>query len=353
MTSAASQTEQFAGQVVTDVAAALSGVMTSLGHKLGLYKAMAGAGALSPDALAKMTALDPRYVREWLNNQVAGGYVAYDPTLEYYELPDAHAPVLADESSPVFLIPALEVAASLWFDEEKLQHAFRTGDGIAWADYNERLFRGTEALFKPGYKASLVKDWIGAMEGLTETLKQGGKIADIGCGHGASTIVLAKAFPKAEVYGFDNHLRSIEVSRKRAREEHAGDNLHFDVATAKIFQGNDFDLICYMDCLHDMGDPLGAARHAFRALKPGGRVLLVEPAAANRIEDNINPVSRLYYAASTGICTPCSRSQEVGAALGAQAGPQKLSGLLTEAGFDTVRIAAKTPFNIILEARKT
>jgi SAM-dependent methyltransferase len=352
MTRLATQTEQFAGQVVSDVAAALSGVMTSLGHKLGLYKAMAGAGPLSPGALAKKTSLEPRYVREWLSNQVAGGYVTYDPTALTFELPDAHVPVLADATSPVFLVPALEVAASLWFDEDRLLHAFRTGAGIAWADHHERLFCGTEALFKPGYKASLVRDWIGAFEGLTNTLSEGGKVADIGCGHGASTIVLATAFPNATVRGFDNHLRSVEVARKRAREADAGNNLHFDVATAKNFSGIGFDLICYMDCLHDMGDPLGAARHALQALKPGGRVLLVEPAAADRLEDNINPVSRLYYAASTGICTPCSRSQEVGAALGAQAGPQRLSGLLTDAGFATVRIAARTPFNIVLEARK-
>ena len=345
-------TEVFAGQVVGDVAAALSGVLTSLGHKLGLYKAMAGAGSLTPDALAKKTSLTERYVREWLNNQTAGGYVIYDPASKTYELPNAHVPVLADESSPVFLIPALEVAASLWFDEDKIANAFRSGDGIAWADHHERLFCGTEALFKPGYKTSLIADWIGALDGVTDKLSQGGKIADIGCGHGASTILMAQAFPTATVRGFDNHLRSVETARKRAREESVGDNLAFDAATAKNFPGNDYDLVCYMDCLHDMGDPLGAARHAFAALKPGGTVLLVEPAAADALEDNINPVSRLYYAASTGVCTPCSKSQEVGTALGAQAGPARLSALLKEAGFATVRVAARTPFNIILEARK-
>ncbi|GJL93236.1 class I SAM-dependent methyltransferase [Hyphococcus sp.] len=353
MTVNVNPTEVFAGQVVGDVAAALSGVLTNLGHKLGLYKAMAGAGSLTPDALAQKTGLAERYVREWLNNQTAGGYVAYDPASKTYELPDAHVPVLADENSPVFLIPALEVAASLWFDEDKIANAFRTGDGIAWADHHERLFCGTEALFKPGYKTSLIADWIGALDGVSEKLQHGGKVADIGCGHGASAILIAKAFPKAKVHGFDSHLRSVETARKRANEAGSGTNIAFDAATAKNFPGKDYDLVCYMDCLHDMGDPLGAARHAFAALKPGGSVLLVEPAAADSVEDNINPVSRLYYAASTCVCTPCSKSQEVGTALGAQAGPARLSALLKEAGFASVRVAATTPFNIILEARKS
>jgi len=352
MTNEMSQTEQFAGQVVSDVAAALSGVMTSLGHKLGLYKSMAGVGSLSSTELARRTKLERRYVLEWLNNQVAGGYVSYDAAEETYELPDAHIPVLVDEDSPVFLVPALEVAASLWHDEGKLENAFRTGEGIAWSDHNERLFCGSEALFKPGYKASLVNEWICAFDGLKVELDDGAKIADVGCGHGASAIILANAFPKSKVFGFDNHIRSIEMAHKRARESDVGDNLQFKVATAKNFPGADFDLICYMDCLHDMGDPLGAARHAYGALKRGGRVLLVEPAAADRIEDNINPVSRLYYAASTGVCTPCSRSQEVGTALGAQAGPKRLSDILLKAGFEETRIVARTPFNIILEARK-
>ncbi len=352
MTINVNPTEVFAGQVIGDVAAAMSGMLTSLGYKLGLYKAMAGAGPISSEALSTKTGLAERYVREWLNNQTAGGYVTYDPASQSYELPGAHVPVLADEDSPVFLIPALEVAASLWFDEDKIANAFRTGDGIAWADHHERLFCGCEALFKPGYKASLVADWIGALDGVADKLSHGGKVADIGCGHGASAVLIAKAFPKASVHGFDNHLRSVETARKRADEAGAGDNVAFDAATAKNFPGEDYDLVCYMDCLHDMGDPLGAARHAYVALKPGGSVLLVEPAAADAIEDNINPVSRLYYAASTGVCTPCSKSQEVGTALGAQAGPARLSALLKQAGFASVRVAAQTPFNIILEARK-
>ncbi len=345
------QVEAFAGQVVSDVAAAFSGVMTSLGHKLGLYKAMAGVGPLSSDAIAAKTSLHERYVREWLNNQVAGGYVTYSASGETYELPDAHVAVLVDEDSEVFLVPALDVAASLWFDADKIQAAFRSGEGIAWSDHNEKLFCGCEALFKPGYKTSLIDHWIGALDGVSEKLARGGKIADVGCGHGASAIVLAHAFPNAAVYGFDNHVESIATARERAADSGLDANLRFDVASAKGYLEGEFDLICFMDCLHDMGDPIGAAKHARQSLNDGGTLLLVEPAANDGVENNINPVSRLYYAASTGVCTPCSLSQEVKTALGAQAGPKKLTEMLNEAGFEEVRVAARTPFNIILEAR--
>jgi len=346
------EVEAFAGRVVTDVAAAFSGVMTSLGHKLGLYRAMAGAGAMTSAALAERTGLTERYVREWLNNQVSGGYVRYDADTASYALPDAHVPVLADEDSPVFLVPALEVAASLWFDQHKIENAFRTGEGIAWQDHHHSLFCGCEALFKPGYKASLAADWIGALEGVADKLHAGGRIADVGCGHGASAIVLAKAFPNSNVFGFDSHAESIETARTRAAEAGMNGNLVFEAAQAKTYAERDFDLICFMDCLHDMGDPVGAARHAHQALRPDGTLLLVEPAANDGVENNINPVSRLYYAASTGVCTPCSLSQEVKTGLGAQAGPARLSQVLAEAGFAQSRVAARTPFNIIIEARK-
>lgn len=352
MNTQAERTEAFTGQVVTDVAAAISGVMTTIGHRLGLYKAMAGAGPVTSEALAGKTGLRERYVREWLGNQVAGAYVAYGADAGTYELPDAHVPVLAVDDSPVFLVPALEVCASLWFDREKIEHAFRSGDGIDWGDHHETLFCGCEALFKPGYRASLIGDWVAALDGMTDKLKQGGRIADVGCGHGASAILLADAFPNSRVYGFDAHAASIETARQRAADALTGHNLQFEVALAKSYVEKDFDLICFMDCLHDMGDPAGAARHAFEALKPDGVLLLVEPASNDNVADNINPVSRLYYAASTGICTPCSLSQEGGAGLGAQAGPAKLGALLKEAGFSHVAVAARTPFNIILEARK-
>ncbi|MFC4272722.1 class I SAM-dependent methyltransferase [Sneathiella chungangensis] len=344
-------TEAFAGQVVSDVSATLSGVMTNIGNKLGLYRAMAGAGAMTSSALASKCKLAERYVREWLNNQVAGGYLIYDKDIGTYTLPDAYIPVLADPESPVFLVPALEVAASLWLDEDRIVDVFRTGEGIAWGEHHHRLFCGSESLFRPGYQTFLVSDWITAMEGVEEKLLAGAKVADVGCGHGASTIVLAKAFPNSTFVGFDNHAASIETAKDRAAEADATTNTRFELADAQSYPADGFDLICFMDCLHDMGDPVGAARHARKALKSGGSLMLVEPAAGNAVEENINPVSRLYYAASTAVCTPCSLSQEVGLALGAQAGERRLSEVLIEAGFPRVRRVAQTPFNIILEAK--
>ena len=351
MTQNMAQVEAFAGQVVTDVAATLSGVMTNIGHKLGLYKAMAGAGPLSSSVLASRTQTDERYTREWLNNQVAGGYVHYDAQSGHYDLPDHHVPVLADEDSPVFLVPALEVAASLWLDEEKIMGVFKSGEGIAWDDHHHRLFCGSEALFRPGYRTNLIPQWIQALDGATDKLARGARVADIGCGHGASTIVLAKAFANSRIYGFDNHAASIRTARERARDAQCADNIEFVVADAGSYSEGDFDLICFMDCLHDMGDPVGAAATAKAALRDDGSLLLVEPAARDCVSDNINPVSRMYYAASTAVCTPCSRSQEVGLALGAQAGPGRLAEVLAEAGFANVRTVAETPFNIVLEAR--
>ena len=344
-------TEAFAGQVVTDIAASMSGVMTSIGHKLGLYAAMANAGPLSSQNLADKTGLTERYVREWLNNQTAGGYVLYDPATGCYNLPDAHVPVLADPESPVFLVPALEVAASLWLDEDKITEVFRTGEGIAWGGHHHRLFCGTESLFRPGYKTFLVPSWIAALDGVEEKLKRGAKVADVGCGHGASTIVMAQAFPNSTFVGFDNHGSSIEIARQRAREAQVDANIRFETVDARSYADDEFDLICFMDCLHDMGDPVGAARHAAASLKPDGSVLLVEPAAGEAIEDNVNPVGRLYYAASTAVCTPCSLSQDVGLALGAQAGEPRLSEVMQQAGFASTRRAAETPFNIVLEAK--
>jgi 2-polyprenyl-3-methyl-5-hydroxy-6-metoxy-1,4-benzoquinol methylase len=343
--------EQFAGQVIGDISATFSGVMTNLGHKLGLYKAMAGAGAISSHDLAEKTDTHERYVREWLNNQTAGGYVSYDDATGCYTLPDEHVPVLVDEESPMFLVPALDVASSLWMDEDQVAEVFQSGKGIAWSDHHHRLFCGSEALFRPGYKAHLTGTWIQSLEGVEAKLEVGAKVADVGCGHGASTIVLAQQYPNSTFYGFDSHAGSIEIARQRALDAGLNGNIHFSIAKAKDYQEDDFDLICFMDCLHDMGDPVGAAKHAQKALKRDGTVLLVEPAAADSVNDNINPVSRLYYAASTAVCTPCSMSQEVGLALGAQAGERRLSQVMGEAGFGSMRRTAETPFNIILEAR--
>lgn len=347
-----SKVEAFAGRVVTDIAAAFSGVMTNIGHKLGLYKALAGAGWMTSNQLADKTGTNERYVREWLNNQAAGGYVAYDPKTWRYNMPDEHIPVLADDESPVFLVPALEVASSLWLDEGRVTDVFRTGEGIAWSDHHHRLFCGSESLFRPGYKAHLVTGWIASLEGVSDKLEIGAKVADVGCGHGASTIVMAQAFPNATFVGFDYHDESIATARRRSTDAGLGERIRFEVASAKGYEERGFDLICFMDCLHDMGDPVGAARHAREALREDGTLLLVEPAAGDRVEHNINPISRLYYAASTAVCTPCSKSQEVGLALGAQAGEARLSEVLREAGFSNIRRAAETPFNLIIEARK-
>jgi 2-polyprenyl-3-methyl-5-hydroxy-6-metoxy-1,4-benzoquinol methylase len=345
--------EAFAGQVVTDISATFSGVMTNIGHKLGLYKAMAGAGAMASRQLADAAGVYERYVREWLNNQAAGGYVTYDGEADTYTLPDEHVPVLVDENSPVFLVPALEVASSLWMDEDKVSDVFRTGEGIVWGDHHPSLFCGSEALFRPGYKAHLTSNWIRALDGVEEKLQAGARVADVGCGHGASTVVMARAYPNSTFHGFDSHERSIETARQRARNAGLSGNLEFRTASAKGYGEGDFDLICFMDCLHDMGDPVGALRHARQALKSDGTLLLVEPAAGDAVPDNINPVSRLYYAASAAVCTPCSLSQEVGLALGAQAGEKRLAEVITAAGFKTVRRATETPFNIVLEARLT
>ena len=344
-------TEDFAGQVVTDVSATLSGVMTNIGHKLGLYRALAGAGGLTSTALAAKCSLAERYVREWLNNQVAGGYLVYDKEGETYLLPDAYVPVLADPESPVFLVPALEVAASLWLDGDRIANVFRTGEGIAWGEHHHRLFCGSESLFRPGYKTFLAKDWISAMDGVASKLDKGALVADVGCGHGASTIVLAEAFPASQFDGFDNHEASIVTAQGRAAEAGISGNIRFATMDAQSYPNEGYDLICFMDCLHDMGDPVGAARHAAKALKADGSVLLVEPAAGNAVEENINPIGRLYYAASTAVCTPSSLSQKVGLALGAQAGQRRLSEVMEEAGFTSVRRVAETPFNIILEAK--
>jgi ubiquinone/menaquinone biosynthesis C-methylase UbiE len=344
-------TEDFAGQVVADVAAVFSGVMTNLGHKLGLYAAMAHAGELSSSAVAEKTETDERYVREWLNNQVAGGYVQYNPESNCYLLPDAHIPVLVDQNSPVFLIPALEVAASLWLDESKFERIFRSGEGMSWGDHNHRLFCGSESLFRPGYKTFLTGEWIDALDGVKEKLIEGARIADIGCGHGASTIALAKAFPDSSFYGYDYHEESIRTAKERASSELGQHDINFIVGEAKLINERNFDLVCFMDCLHDMGDPVGAARHARKMLTEDGTLLLVEPAANDCVSQNVNPVSRMYYAASTAVCTPCSKSQEVGLALGAQAGPERLSEILTDAGFSQVRVATSSPFNIVMEAK--
>ena len=346
-----SKIEEFVGQVVNDMAASMSGVMVNLGHKLGLYSAMSGAGFLTPLQLAEKTNTHPRYVLEWLNNQAAGGYVAYDAEQGSYELPAEHAMVLANSESPVFLAPGFDVVSSLWLDEEKVIAAFQTGQGIGWHEHHHRLFCGTEAFFRTGYRFHLTTEWIPALDGVEDRLRAGAKVADVGCGHGASTIIMAHAYPNSTFFGFDYHPESIATAQQRAESAGVDARVHFEMSTAKTFPGFNYDLVCFMDCLHDMGDPVGAAQHTREALAAEGTVLIVEPFAGNQIVDNLHPVGRLFYAASTALCTPCSLSQEVGLGLGAQAGEQRLSQVLTEAGFSRFRRATQTPFNLILEAR--
>ncbi|HLY43189.1 MAG TPA: class I SAM-dependent methyltransferase [Terracidiphilus sp.] len=345
--------EQFAGQVVTDLAAAMAGVMTNLGHKLGLYRAMAEGGPTNSNELASRTATNERSVREWLNAQVAGGYVRFDKNTNQYSLPAEHAFVLANPESPAFLPPAFDVAASLWHGEDQLLAAFRSGKGVGWHEHNCRLFTGTEAFFRNGYRAHLTQTWIPALQGVQEQLTKGGRVADIGCGHGASAILMAQAFPNSRFVGIDYHEASIAVARERAKQAGVADQVRFEVATPRALASHEdkFDLACFMDSLHDMGDPLEAVWASREAMAPGGALMLVEPFANDRSDENVGPVARMYYSASAGLCTQNALSQGGRYSLGAQAGAKQLLAILKDAGFQSARVAMQTPFNLILEAR--
>jgi SAM-dependent methyltransferase len=343
--------EQFAGQAVGDMGAAISGLLVHLGDQLGLYKAMAGAGPVTPEALAARTATAPRYVREWLSNQAAGGYVTYRPQDGTFELPAEHAAVLADEDSPVFLAGAYESIASCYSDYPRFLDAFRTGGGVGWEQHDERLFSGVRRLFRPSYAAYLTSAWIPALDEAEGKLRDGASVADVGCGLGASTIIMAEAYPRSTFAGFDYHEPSIEAARKSAADSSVDHRVRFETAAAADFPGTGFDLICLFDCLHDMGDPVGGARHIRQALAGDGTLMLAEPYAGDALEDNLNPVGRTFYGLSTVVCTPASLAQPVGLGLGAQAGQARLTEVLTEAGFSRVRRVAETPFHLILEAR--
>jgi 2-polyprenyl-3-methyl-5-hydroxy-6-metoxy-1,4-benzoquinol methylase len=343
--------EAFVGQAVTDMGAAISGLLLHLGDRLGLYKAMAGAGPLTSAELAQRTGTVERYVREWLGNQAAGGYVIYDPAERTFELPPEQAMVLADEDSPVFLAGAFETIASCYVDHDVFVDAFRTGAGVGWHEHDPRLYSGVVRLFRPGYAAYLVQDWLPALDGVVDKLRAGASVADVGCGLGASTVIMAQAFERSTFVGFDIHEASIEAARQAAKQAGVNEWAKFAIATAKDFPGHDYDLVCLFDALHDMGDPVGAARRIREALAPNGTLLLVEPNAGDALEQNLNPVGRTYYGLSTVVCTPGSLAQEVGLGLGAQAGQQQLTAVLHEAGFSHVRRATETPFNIILEAK--
>ena len=343
--------EEFMGRAVTDMAAAESSALMYVGDKLGLYRAMAGAGPLTPGQLAERTATHERYVREWLNNQAAGGYVTYDPKNGTYELPNEQALVLADDNSSVFIGGLFDVIAAMWASADRIADAFRTGEGVGWHEHDHRLFHGVERLFGPLYRGNLTAQWIPALDGVEDRLHEGARVADVGCGHGVSTILMAQAYPSSTFYGFDYHEESIEAAKKAAAEAGVEDRVTFETATAKNFPGSEYDLICFFDCLHDMGDPVTAAAYAREALSGTGTVMLVEPIAGDNIEDNFNPVGRLYYAGSTFLCTPSSLAQEVGLGLGAQAGEARLGQVMSEAGYSHFRRATETPMNLVLEAR--
>jgi SAM-dependent methyltransferase len=343
--------EAFMGQAVTDMGAIISAPLMVIGEKLGLYKAMAHAGPLTSAEIAERSGAAERYVREWLGNQAAGGYVTYDPETDRYTLPDEQALALADEDSPFYILGIYDSIASLYADEDRILEAFRSGGGMGWHEHDHRLFRGTERFFRPGYRASLVAEWIPALDGVQEKLERGATVADVGCGHGASTIIMAEAFPNSQFFGFDYHEQSIERAREAAEQAGVADRITFAVAAAKDYPGSGYDLVCVFDCLHDMGDPVGASAHVLETLADDGTWMIVEPFANDRVEDNLNPVGRVFYGASTVICTPASLSQEVGLALGAQAGEARLTEVLKEGGFTRVRRATETPFNLVLEAR--
>ena len=343
--------EAFMGRVVSDAAAAESAAVNYLGDQLGLYRGMAGAGPLTSAQLAHRTGLAERYVREWLANQVAGGYVTYDRDDGTFELPDEHAMVLADEESGVFLAGMYEIFAAMWAAANQIGDAFRTGEGVGWADHDPRLYRGVERLFGPMYRSQLVQHWIPALDGVDARLRSGGLVADVGCGHGVPTLVMADAYPNSTFHGYDAHEPSVSTASKRAAEAGVSGRVSFEVADSTGYAATGFDLVCFFDCLHDMGDPVGAATHAREALADDGAVLLVEPAAADDLADNVNPISQLVYASSVFLCTPNSLVQDVGLALGAQAGQARLHDVMNEAGFSQFRLAAQTPFNHIYEVR--
>ncbi|HWI94883.1 MAG TPA: class I SAM-dependent methyltransferase [Solirubrobacterales bacterium] len=343
--------EQFVFRAVDEVGATLNAALVVMGDRLGLYRALAGAGGLTPEELARRTAVSERYVREWLNAQAAGGYVEYEPMAGTYLLPPEQTVALTDESSPAFLPGFFQIALGAVIDSPRITEAARSGEGVGWHEHNHDVFEGCERFFRPGYNASLVPSWLPALDGVVEKLEAGGKVADIGCGHGSSTILMAQAFPKSTFVGSDYHEGSIETARLRAREAGVADRVTFETAAAAADHGSGFDLVTMFDCLHDMGDPVGAARQVHEALAPEGTWMIVEPMAGDRVEDNLNPVGRAFYGFSTFLCTPASLSQEVGLALGAQAGETRIGEVVTEGGFTRFRRAAETPFNLVYEAR--
>ncbi|HEX5708956.1 MAG TPA: class I SAM-dependent methyltransferase [Pyrinomonadaceae bacterium] len=343
---------QLLGAGITDFGAAFHAGLVVIGESLGLYKALAKAGEpLTPAELAQRTETSERYVREWLCSQASGGYVSLEAATGRYYLSEEQAFALADETSPAYLPGAFLMAVSALRAVPKMIERFRTGEGLGWHEHDHGLFRGTEIFFRPGYAASLVNSWIPALDGVEEKLKAGAKVADVGCGLGASTILMAQAYPDSTFVGFDYHDGSIEMARQRAEASGVGGRVSFEVAKAKDYPGDDYDFVTFFDCLHDMGDPVGAAAHVKESLAPGGTWMIVEPFANDEVENNLNPIGRAFYSASTLICTPASLSQEVGLALGAQAGEARMREVVTKGGFTHFRRATETPFNLVYEAK--
>lgn len=344
------QLDNLLEQMVKDMGAAAVAPLVILGDRLGLYKALAQHGSLTAEALAEHTGTVERYVCEWCAAQAGSGYIDYDSKTAQFSMNPAQQAVFADDDSPTCMTGGYYGIASMFIDEPKITHVFKSGEGVAWGDHSACLFCGTEKFFRPGYQANLVAQWLPTLDGVIDKLERGARVADVGCGHGASTLVMAEAFPKSTFIGFDFHASSVECAQERARESGLH-NVTFEVAAAKHFPGRDYDLVAFFDCLHDMGDPVGASTHTRQALKADGTMMIVEPFAHDELEKNLNPIGRMYYSFSTMVCTPASVSQEVGLALGAQAGPRRLEQVVRDGGFTRCRVATQTPFNMILEAR--
>jgi ubiquinone/menaquinone biosynthesis C-methylase UbiE len=340
----------FIGQFVTDLGAAVHTGMVVIGEKLGLYKALAD-GPMSSSELAARTSTDERYLREWLASQAAGGYITYDEITNTFSLSEEQAFALANEDSPAYLPGAFELALGSLAAVPRIADSFRTGAGMGWHEHVDGVFHGCEKFFRPGYAANLVSTWIPALRDVKQKLEAGARVADVGCGKGASTLLMAKAFPNSQFFGFDYHDKSIEAARESAKRAGVADRVKFEVSSAKQFAGTNYDFVAVFDCLHDMGDPIGAAAHVRQSLAKDGTWMIVEPFANDQLKDNLNPVGRVYYSFSTLLCTPCSRSQEVGLCLGAQAGETRIRDVVTSAGFSRFRRATETPFNIVYEAR--
>jgi SAM-dependent methyltransferase len=342
----------FVFRAIGEVGATLNTALVVMGDKLGYYRALAAQGPATAGELADRTDTDAHYTREWLSAQAAGGFISYDPQTRRFTLPAEHAVALTDENSPAFLPGFFQIAAGTVRDSDAVVEAARRGDGIGWHQHNTDVHLGCERFFRPGYHANLVSSWLPALDGVVSKLQTGALVSDVGCGHGASTIVMAQAFPASRFVGSDYHQASIATARARAEAAGVSDRVSFEVAPAAGYSGAGYDLVTTFDALHDMGDPVGAARHIRDSLAPDGTWMLVEPAAADQLEDNLNPVARVYYGFSTLLCTPASLSQDVGLALGTQAGPARLNDVATAAGFSRFRVAAQTPLNIVLEVRR-